>query len=79
MRHATSISRRTFLRSAASASAILALPAVSWARVLGANERLQLAVIGTGGMGSAHLDDLMRRRERDNIAVLRVCDVYRRR
>ncbi|MCA9295808.1 MAG: Gfo/Idh/MocA family oxidoreductase, partial [Phycisphaerales bacterium] len=36
-------------------------------------------VVGTGGMGHAHLRDLMGRRERDNLLITRVCDVYRRR
>jgi predicted dehydrogenase len=74
-----SISRRSFLRTGAAVGAVLAWPAMSWARILGANERLQLAVIGTGGMGGAHVGDLMNRRERDRVTPIKVCDVYRRR
>ena len=74
-----SVSRRRFIQTTAAASALLARPAAGLARVLGANDRLQLAVIGTGGMGHAHLRGLMERRERDNLAVIKVCDVYRRR
>lgn len=73
------ISRRRFIQSSAAASAALFLPAASWARVLGANERLTFGIVGTGGMGHAHLSDLMGRRDRDNVAIARVCDVYRRR
>ena len=73
------LSRRQFIKSAAATSALAAMPAASWARVLGSNDRLNLAVIGTGGMGHSHLHGLMDRRERDNLAVIRVCDVYRRR
>ncbi|MFO0980654.1 MAG: Gfo/Idh/MocA family oxidoreductase [Planctomycetota bacterium] len=75
-----SLTRRSFLKStAATMSAAYVLPAISWGRVQGANERLQFAVIGTGGMGTGHVHDLVGRRERDNIGVARVCDVYRRR
>jgi predicted dehydrogenase len=73
------ITRRRFIQSSAAFSAAGFLPAASWARVLGANERITFGVIGCGGMGHSHLNDLMGRRERDNLIVTRVCDVYRRR
>jgi predicted dehydrogenase len=72
--------RRTFIKAAAAAGAGLAfMPAASYARILGANGRINIGVIGTGGMGTSHLNSLVRRREADNILVTRVCDVYRRR
>ena len=55
------------------------LPAVSWSRVLGSNERLNMAVIGTGGMGTGHTQRLVDRKQAENIDVISVCDVYRRR
>jgi predicted dehydrogenase len=74
------VTRRQFIHSAtAAASAACVLPAVSWARVQGSNDRILMAVIGTGGMGHAHLGDLTGRAERDNVSVIQVCDVYRRR
>lgn len=73
------VSRRTFIRSSAALATSFALPAASWGRILGANERLNLAVIGTGGMGHAHIGDLTRRRDADNVDLISVCDVYRRR
>ena len=79
MSNRLAITRRRFIQSSAAASAAIFLPAASWARVLGANERLTFGIVGTGGMGHSHLSDLMGRRERDNIAIARVCDVYRRR
>lgn len=79
MKSLDSISRRRFLQSTAALSAACALPAAAWSRIAGANDRINMAVIGTGGMGSGHLGDLMERRGRDNVAVLKVCDVYRRR
>ncbi|MGD9644497.1 MAG: Gfo/Idh/MocA family protein [Pirellulales bacterium] len=45
----------------------------------GANDRVQFAVIGCGGMGTGHLRNLVERGERDNIRVAAVCDVYQRR
>lgn len=73
------ITRRRFIKSSVALSTAGFLPASSWARILGANERVNIAVIGCGGMGSSHLGDLMGRRERDNLAMTHVCDVYRRR
>lgn len=73
------VSRRNFLRSAGALSSLALMPAASWARVLGSNERIAMGIVGTGGMGHAHLDSLVGRREADNVAVIRVCDVYRRR
>jgi predicted dehydrogenase len=74
------LNRRRFIQTlAAGSTAAYFLPAASYARVPGAGERIAFGVIGTGGMGTHHVGALMDRRERDNIAVLRVCDVYRRR
>ena len=74
-----SVSRRRFIQGSAAVAFAGALPASSWARVSGSNDRLNIAVIGTGGMGTAHTRSLVERGERDNVRVIRVCDVYRRR
>ena len=74
------LSRRRFVQASLAAGA--SLPFVSAAghgRVLGANDRLAIGVIGTGGMGQWHVRDLVDRADADNVAVTRVCDVYRRR
>jgi predicted dehydrogenase len=73
------ISRRQFIHGASALSALSLFPAASWGRIQGANDRVLMAVIGTGGMGHSHLDDLTGRAERDNVSVVQVCDVYRRR
>jgi predicted dehydrogenase len=52
---------------------------LSSAPVLGANDRITFAVIGCGGMGTGHLNSLVKRSEADNIKVLAVSDVYQRR
>ena len=72
-----SLSRRTIVKTVAASPLIL--PAMSWGRVLGANDRLNMAVIGTGGMGTGHLQRIVNSADEENVVVSRVCDVYRRR
>ncbi len=64
-------SRRTFL---ASASAALPLTAASASRVLGANDRIRLGLIGCGGMGRGDLRDMLQAGETDAVAL---CDIDR--
>ena len=49
MSHGTT--RRQFLRNAAIGSAALSMTAASYARVKGANERINIGIIGCGGRG----------------------------
>ena len=71
--------RRDFLKTAAVSTGALAVRNIFPSSVLGANDRINFAVIGTGGMGTGHLNRLVEREEEDNIKVLAVCDVYQRR
>ncbi|MDB5306749.1 MAG: hypothetical protein JWO38_951 [Gemmataceae bacterium] len=73
----TTPSRREFFQAAAGGS--LLLTAASAGRVLGANDRLNMGVIGCGGMGTGHLNGLVKRAEADKVRVVAVCDVYQRR
>src|SRR5262249_34702361 len=68
------LTRRTFVAAAATGALTLAA-----GRALGANDRIRIAVIGCGGMGSGHLRQLVKRAEADNVQVVGVCDVYERR
>lgn len=79
MSSATGHSRRHFLRSSAAATAATLLSARSYARVLGANERLNIGAIGLGVMGTGHLRHLVRLRDehKQQIEVTWLCDVYR--
>ena len=77
--HSHPISRRCFLKNSALATSALALPASSYSAILGANERINFAVIGCGGMGTGHLSSLVKRADADNIKVRAVSDVYQRR
>ncbi len=66
-----SLHRRRFLCSTASGAAI-ALPAWSYRRVLGANNRLAIASIGTGGKGWSDLTSIAASSE---VQVAAICDI----
>jgi predicted dehydrogenase len=66
------LSRRRFVRSAAVAGTALALPAVSYSRVLGANDRLNLASVGTGGKGASDLNGVA---ASPAVQVVALCDI----
>jgi predicted dehydrogenase len=72
-------SRRDFLRASATAAGIAALGPRAYARVLGANDRINFAVIGLGTMGSGHLRGLKKQSGDLNIDVIQTCDVYAKR
>ncbi|HBY60095.1 MAG TPA: gfo/Idh/MocA family oxidoreductase [Solibacterales bacterium] len=67
--------RRHFLAAAGGA----ALTARAWGQVSGANERLRVGVIGCGGMAGGHMRSLVRNKERDNVEIVAVCDLYDKR
>ena len=83
----TPISRRKFLHQTATTSAVVAVAglapisstAKSYRRILGANDRIHVGSIGPGGMGSAHLRALVNLKEKSNVEVSAVCDVYTKR
>ncbi|MDX2151143.1 MAG: Gfo/Idh/MocA family oxidoreductase [Bryobacteraceae bacterium] len=67
--------RRHFLAAAGGA----AITARAWGQVPGANERLRVGVIGCGGMAGGHMRSLVRNKERDNVEIVAVCDLYDKR
>jgi predicted dehydrogenase len=67
-----SISRRSFV-SGGLAAAAAARPQ----RVLGANDRLRVGVIGSGSNAESHLTALIGLADQDNVEITAVCDVYR--
>jgi predicted dehydrogenase len=73
------ISRRDFAKAAAGSAGAVALSSLMPSHVLGANDRIQMAVIGIGGMGTGHVGGLVKRAQADNVRVAAVCDVYQRR
>lgn len=83
-------SRRAFLAGAGAATAVVAaepqkpirpgVPARSAARVVGANDRIRVGMIGLGGMGTVHLQAFMKQTDDEkDIEVVAVSDVYTRR
>ena len=60
--------RRDFVRAAA-----VSMTAASYSRVLGANDRVQLGLIGCGGRGRSVMGTFLEDRQVD---VAAVCDVY---
>jgi predicted dehydrogenase len=69
------ISRREFVAATAAA----AFTARSYANVKGANDRLNVGVIGCGGQSMGHMRALVRNKEADNVQILNVCDIYTKR
>ena len=68
------ITRRRFLsRTGAVASAAFVAPTVTTRRVLGANERLVMGVIGCGGQGTGDMNAL---KSTGQVEYAAVCDVY---
>lgn len=65
-------SRRSFLGQAALTGLIATLPASSWGRVLGANDRLRVASVGTGGKGWS---DLLATAASPRVDVVALCDI----
>ena len=64
----SSSSRRVFLKSAGAA-----LTAASYSRVMGANDKVHVAVVGLGGRGQAHMKALIEIPNATRIVAL--CDV----
>jgi predicted dehydrogenase len=52
----------------------------SASRVVGANDRIRLGMIGMGGMGTVHLQAFMKQTDEEkDIQVVAVCDVFKKR
>ncbi len=77
MENSNKISRRAFV-SGSTASVILTAAGAN--RVLGANNRLRVGVIGCGGLATgAHIPALLKMKESDNVEITAVCDVWQKR
>lgn len=66
------VSRRSFLKkTAAIGSAAMIAPTIISAKVFGANDRINAAVLGVNGRGKAHIESLM---AQPNVQVTILCD-----
>ena len=85
------ISRREFIKAAGVTAAGLmasslvtgkvlgAIPAPAHPRVIGANDRINYAIIGVGGIGNAHLDIIKSLCAEQNLNLVAVCDLWEKR
>lgn len=73
------ISRRRFLATGAVATTAIAMSAKSYARMLGANDRIGIGFIGAGGMGTNHLNACKDLRDGDNLQFFGVADCWKTR
>ena len=73
------VSRRQFVGGTGAAATALALSAKSYARVIGANDRIGVGFVGVGGMGTGHLRSFNQIKEADNLAAAGVCDCWQKR
>ena len=71
-----SVSRREFVAAIGAASV---LTARGYSAIVGANDRLRMAVIGAGIMATEHMESLVKARDLDNLEIVNVCDVYQKR
>ena len=71
------MTRRQFVQSSLAVST--AGTARGATRVIGANDRLRVGMIGCGGNANAHMRSLLQLREQDNVEMVAVCDLYQKR
>lgn len=75
----TDLTRRSFLSTSAAlsvAAGALGQTAQSYARVIGANDRIGVGFIGVGGMGGGHVGACKGLKEKDNLAFYGVADCW---
>jgi predicted dehydrogenase len=70
------IERREFVKQSVLASSALAMTAASYGKVLGANDRVRLGIIGPGARGQELMKSFL---EAPNAEFVAAADVYRRR
>jgi predicted dehydrogenase len=74
---ASATNRRDFLRAGVAATSLLAAPRIMAAeRIAGANSRLGVGFIGTGGRAGAHVDICLGLKNQGLCEIVAVCDVY---
>ena len=79
MSFSSNLSRRTFLQTTGALAATTAWTAQSYARIVGANDRIRVGFIGVGGMGSGHLSAIRSLKEKNNLEAVAVADCWKTR
>jgi predicted dehydrogenase len=74
----TKLDRRTFLTAGVVASSAIASSALSYGRILGANDRIGLGHIGVGNRGSGLHMMTSRLKDQYNVETVAVCDLWTR-
>ena len=70
--------RRSFLKTAAIGATALSMNASSYARVVGANDRISIGIIGCGNRGiDAHMRGINPHAKAENVVISAVCDPWR--
>ena len=72
MTYSAASTRRNFLKQSLVGGVAIGWSAASWSRVYGANERLNVASVGTGGKG---WDDLTQVAKSPHVNVVALCDI----
>ena len=76
----SALGRRAFLATAGvAATAVSQLSAKSYARVVGANDRLGVGLIGGGVIGKAHMGVINNLKEKNNLHPVCVADCWKSR
>jgi predicted dehydrogenase len=68
--------RRTFVKQAGGAMLIAGMDARSYARVLGANDRIRLAQLGCGGRSEGHVHMVSLASKQIPVETIAVCDIW---
>lgn len=76
MNESQPVSRRLFLGASAAAVTAASLPAKSYARVIGANDRIRIGFIGAGHIAQEHFQACKKIKDKDNLEFLGVCDCW---
>ena len=66
------ITRRDFVKQSAAGLTAMSVPAAGYARILGANERVNLGIAGLNGRGQAHI---IAASQMQDVAITALCDV----
>lgn len=75
MQNENNVSRRSFIKTS-SALAATTFTAKSYARVIGANDRIKIGFIGAGGMANSHMNKIVAMQEKQNLETVAVADCW---